>query len=127
MGWSIGFDDNWGRDGYGVPAHCDHPGCKTEIDRGLSYVCGGEPYGGEHGCGFFVCGEHMRANDKCGQLCQHCADRRRRKLQPSPDHPDWMHWKLTDETWQQWRDENPGEVEKLRAALSSIAPPEKQA
>ena len=45
MGWEIGYDDNWERDiGYGVPAECDHPDCQV-IDRGLSYVCGGEPYG----------------------------------------------------------------------------------
>jgi hypothetical protein len=131
MGWSIGYDDNWSRDiGYGVPAYCDHPGCKNEVDRGLGYVCGGEPYGGEHGCGLFVCSEHTHANNKCLQLCQHCADRRRKKLSPSPDHPEWMRWKLEDESWQQWRDESPVEVEKLRKALAdldSVAPPEKQA
>ena len=50
MGWSIGYDSNWDRDiGYGVPAYCDHPDCNEEIDRGLSYVCGGEPYGGDRG------------------------------------------------------------------------------
>lgn len=39
MGWSVGFDENWQRDiGYGVPAYCDHPQCKAEIDRGLDYV-----------------------------------------------------------------------------------------
>ncbi len=52
MGWSIGSDGD--RDiGYGVPAECDHPDCTAEIDRGLSYVCGGDPYGGEYGCGLF--------------------------------------------------------------------------
>lgn len=131
MGWSIGYDSNWNRDvGYGVPAQCDHPGCKAEIDRGLSFVCGGEPYGGEYGCGLFVCGEHQNANNHCLQLCRHCADRRRRRLQPSADHPDWMRWKLTDESWQRWRDDNPKEVEKLRSALeglNSVASSEKQA
>jgi hypothetical protein len=122
MGWSLGYDDNWKRDiGYGVPAHCDHPGCSAEIDRGLGYVCGGEPYGGEHGCGLFVCSEHTYGNSKCWQLCRHCADRRRKKLAPSDDHPDWMRWKLTDESWQRWRDENPGEVAKLRAAIIDAA------
>lgn len=127
MGWSVGYDENWGRDiGYGVPATCDHPGCKSEIDRGLGYVCGGESYGGEHGCGLFVCGEHQRAKSHCLQLCQHCADRRRRKLQPSPDLPEWMRWKLTDESWQQWRDENPAEVGKLRAAAEIAVAQEKK-
>lgn len=119
MGWSIGYDDNWGRDiGYGVPAHCDHPGCKNKIDRGLGYVCGGEPYGGEYGCGLFVCSEHQHANNNCLQLCQHCADRRRKKLVPSQDHPEWMQWKLTDPSWQEWRDKNPAAVEAIRAALA---------
>lgn len=54
MGWSIGFDSNWGQDiGYGVPSTCDHPDCDAEINRGLSYVCGGEPYGGDEGCGLY--------------------------------------------------------------------------
>lgn len=120
MGWSIGYDSTHQRDiGYGVPAYCDHPGCKNEIDRGISYVCGGEPGGGEHGCGLFVCTHHQRSNKHCYQLCQHCADRRRKKLTPSPDHPDWIDWKLTDESWQQWRDENPEEVAKMREALAN--------
>ncbi|HEV7521417.1 MAG TPA: hypothetical protein VGP89_09990, partial [Candidatus Angelobacter sp.] len=60
MGWSLGFDSNWQRDiGYGVPAYCDHPKCNKKIDRGLSYVCGGEPYGGELGCGLYFCSEHL--------------------------------------------------------------------
>jgi hypothetical protein len=118
MGWDIGYDNTWERDiGYGVPAHCDHPGCKVEIDRGLSYVCGGEPFGGEYGCGLFVCTEHQRANSNCGQLCQHCADRRRKKLAPSADHPEWMRWKLTDRSWQDWRDENPEKADAMEAAL----------
>lgn len=35
------------------------------------------------------------------------------------DVPEWMRWKLEDASWQQWRDENPVEVEQLRAALSA--------
>jgi hypothetical protein len=60
MGWAIGYDDNWDRDiGYGVPGECDAPGCHARIDRGLGYVCGGQPYGGEKGCGLFFCGKHL--------------------------------------------------------------------
>jgi hypothetical protein len=122
MGWSYG-ENSEGRDvGYGVPAYCDHAGCKAKIDRGLGYICGGEPGGGEYGCGMFVCSEHTYANDKCLQLCRHCSDRRHTRLVPSPDHPEWMRWKLTDESWQQWRDENPAEVEKLRVALDGGGP-----
>jgi hypothetical protein len=54
MGWSIGYDSKWQRDiGYGVPGVCDDPACAEKIDRGLSYVCGGEPYGGDEGCGLY--------------------------------------------------------------------------
>lgn len=84
MGWAVGYDPNWQRDiGYGVPAVCDHPGCDKEIDRGLGFVCGGDVYGGEHGCGLFFCGEHsyyVRNTDLpdgevwSPQLCKQCAD-----------------------------------------------------
>lgn len=59
MSWAVGYDAKWHRDiGYGVPATCDYPGCAAEIDRGLGYVCAGEPYGGEHGCGLYFCDAH---------------------------------------------------------------------
>jgi hypothetical protein len=113
MGWSLGRN-NEGRDvGYGVPAYCDHPDCNAEIDRGISYVCGGEPDGGEHGCGLFFCGDHLYAY-RC--VCDRCSNGKP-PFDATPDHPDWMRWKLTDESWQQWRDENPAEVANLRAAL----------
>lgn len=107
MGWSVGFDPNWKRDiGYGVPSVCDHPDCNEEIDRGLGYVCGGEPYGGECGCGLFFCGKHRGYYDD-GSPCQH------EGFTPKPDTAEWIEWKLTDESWQQWRNENPEEVAKL--------------
>jgi len=112
MGWSIGFDSNWNRDiGYGVPAFCDHPGCGKEIDRGLSYVCGGEPYGGERGCGLFFCSEHLFLHAKLPQLCTRCHNRRP-PYKPTADHPEWVQWKMTDESWGQWRLENAPLVEK---------------
>lgn len=53
------------------------------------------------------------------QRCAHCARLKgSKKPKPSPDHPDWMLHKLTDESWQQWRDENPDEVAAIRTALS---------
>lgn len=112
MGWSIGFDNNWNRDiGYGVPAYCDHPKCNAEINRGLSYVCGGEPYGGDRGCGLYFCDEHGG-----GRLCPRCEARRATPYKhPKSDHPRWIHHKLTDESWQQWRDENPAEVERMKS------------
>lgn len=116
MGWSIGVDSKWSRDvGYGVPSICDHPDCDKEIDRGLSYVCGSEPYGGEHGCGLFFCENHLRYhhNEDCrGQVCERCAGYQS-PFEPKSDTLEWINWKLTDESWQQWRDENPNEVVKM--------------
>ena len=99
MAWAIGFDTKWGRDiGYGVPAYCDQPGCGERIDRGLAYVCGAEPYGGERGCGLYFCGGHQHGGE---QLCERCL-RGDGPFQPTPDHPDWTRHKLTDPSWEQW-------------------------
>lgn len=112
MGWSLGFDTRWNRDiGYGVPAYCDEPGCMEEIDRGLGYVCCGQrPYGGEQGCGRYFCWKHQDADwdDEAGEwFCCH------KHEHTSPEHPRWIEHKLTDESWQRWRDESPNEVAKL--------------
>jgi|ERR1700677_1249548 len=123
MGWAVGYDENWKRDiGYGVPALCDHPDCRREIDRGLSYVCGGEPYGGEQGCGLFFCPDHLYYMEDCHQLCVKCGPEPGDPFPAKPDRPDWICWKLTDESWQQWRDANPEEVAKLRLALPQPEP-----
>lgn len=104
MGWSIGYDEHWQRDiGYGVPAWCDHPDCDEVIDRGLSYVCGGEPYGGEFGCGLYFCGKHG-GGMKRG--CPRCAAYKRPYKHPKPDHPDWINHKATDPSWAEWREVN---------------------
>lgn len=101
MGWSLGFDEHWKRDiGYGVPAFCDHPKCSKEIDRGLSYVCGGGPYGENprdgrrNGCGLYFCEEHGG-----GWLCTRCLSYKPPYKHPKPDHPDWIRHKLTDPSW----------------------------
>lgn len=114
MGWAVGYDSNWKRDiGYGVPANCDYPGCQAVIDRGLAYVCcGQEPYGGE-GCGLFFCEDHADSRHRC----ERC-DNGEPPFDPSPDRPEWIEWKLTHESWQRWRDENPSEVTRLQASLS---------
>ncbi|WP_041493237.1 hypothetical protein [Burkholderia lata] len=121
MGWSIGYDDNWKRDiGYDVPATCDHPECNAKIDRGLAHVCAHEePYGGEEGCGLYFCHAHLSGTG----MCERCATKIDdgpyvAPFEAKPDHPDWIRWKLTDPSWRQWRDENPGEVAKLHAAVA---------
>jgi hypothetical protein len=107
MGWSLGYDDKWKRDiGYGVPAYCDFPGCNAEIDRGLAHVCGGEPFGGDRGCGLYFCSEHLFSTARFKQLCERCYPRVKRPFDAKPDHPDWIRFKLTDDSWRKWREEN---------------------
>jgi hypothetical protein len=122
MSWSIGYDENWKRDiGYGVPAYCDHPGCNNKIHRGISYVCGHDIYGGEWGCGLFFCSQHLsHSNAGTNQCCERCStlkkDSTNENYEPFPkkeDHPDWIKWKLTDDSWKPWRDENKELVSEL--------------
>ena len=114
MGWSIGYNSNLKRDiGYGVPATCDHPECSKDIDRGIAYTCGGEPEGGDRGCGLNFCESHLSGGHS---LCARCL-RRYRPFAQKPDHPEWIEWKLADASWQKWRDEHPGEVDLMRKAL----------
>jgi len=112
MGWSIGFDSNWNRDiGYGVPAICDYPGCNEKIDRGLSYVCGDEPYGGGDGCGLYFCGKHKNI------LCERCEDNKE-PFEAKPDIDEWIKHKLTDESWTEWRKENPNFIKENASRFS---------
>lgn len=106
MSYSIGTGEN-GRDiGYGVPAECDHPKCKGKIDRGMDYLC--------EGCGLYFCGSHMDYSEKREmQVCGRCK-RGNPAYEPKPDVAEWVNHKLTDESWQQWRDENPEEVKRMQ-------------
>jgi len=124
MSFSIGYDESLQRDiGYGVPALCDHPGCATEIHRGVAYVCGGDFFGGDHGCGMHFCDNHRQyAGDKRDNalLCSRCYHGRGGPYPIKPDLPEWMRWKLTDERWGQWRKENTEEVAKITAILAAV-------
>lgn len=112
MGWSIGYDSNWKRDvGYGVPAYCDQPGCQKEIDRGLAYVCGGQAFGGDDGCGLYFCEVHGG-----GYLCARCSAFRE-SYEPKPDHPDWIRHKMTDPSWEEWRKENAADVSQAEGSV----------
>ena len=110
MGWSLGYDSNWERwIGYGVPAYCDYPGCREEIDRGLAYVCcEQQPHGGERGCGLYFCGKHHDGEGRCDR----CA-KGKKPYKPSPEHLKWIKHRLTDKSWKQWRMENPDKVREL--------------
>lgn len=133
MSWACGFDSKWQRDiGYGVPAHCDYPGCDTMIHRGLDYVCGEGLRGGEYGCGLHFCYTHLSfayTPDGRGdlpapgggllpQMCDRCIERHQypeREVEPftpKPDASEWVVWKLTDSSWAQWRSEHPDWVRK---------------
>lgn len=116
MGWAIGYDTHWKRDiGYGVPAFCDYPGCGAFIDRGLAYVCGGEPRGGERGCGLYFCGKHLLLPLRgASQLCERCV-KRRKPFTPTPDSVTWLHFKMTDPSWRGWREERISAEEMLRS------------
>ena len=96
MGWSLGFDEHWNRDvGYEVPAKCDHPDCDEKIDRGISYICGGQVYGGEHGCGLFFCDSHLyyrQAAVRLVQVCERC-DTGQEPFGPSDDLAEWLECK----------------------------------
>jgi len=87
MGWSLGTDTNrleGDQDiGYGIIAECDEAGCTVEIDRGLYFVCGSNPYGEPHGCGKFFCDEHREYvyNDKDEMSPSLCAECQKRWLQ----------------------------------------------
>ena len=120
MGWSIGYDEDWDRDiGYGVPAYCDHPKCSAEIDRGLSYRCGGYDTWktGDRGCCLYFCGEHLTSYN----LCPRCAAHRRTPYaRPKPEHPRWMRHVLTHESWAEWRGENPKRVAEYERALAAL-------
>lgn len=117
MSWAIGYDAHWERDvGYGVPAICDHPDCSNKIDRGLAYVCGAEPYGGECNCGLFFCPEHQSYPH---QRCERCADEKE-PFKPKPDLLEWMIHKLNDESWSDWRRAHPDDVEALEKAVKEL-------
>jgi len=81
------------------------------IDRGLAYVCGGEPYGEDKGCGLYFCGKHL-----IGYLCKRC-EAGEKPFSPKPDHLIWIRHKLFDSGWQQWREENPKEVKRLKEEM----------
>lgn len=117
MGWAVGFHEGrW--IGYGVPSKCDHPECDADIDRGLSYRCGDME---DEGCDGFFCSEHLsgfvETDDGGGVwVCERCAENKP-PFDPKPDTREWLEHQLTDESWQQWRDENPAQVGAARAAI----------
>ncbi len=125
MGYQI-YEIGSGRyGGYGVPAWCDHPGCKEEIDRGMAFACGGEPFS-ELGCDKYFCSKHRQTEcfDDEGNICQHeqdidggcvctcvevcesCAGKSKEYpygFPYKPEHPTWVAHVLKDKSWAEWR------------------------
>ena len=70
MGWSLG--EAQGRPvGYSVRSTCDHPGCTTPIDRGLSYACNeqhDEDTGDPDDCAGYFCPAHRYSHDCAAEL-----------------------------------------------------------
>jgi len=53
-GW--GFGEVCGKEvGYTIDDTCNHKDCTKEIDRGLSYACGGYHGAGEDACDGYFC------------------------------------------------------------------------
>lgn len=128
MSWAIGFDTKWNRwIGYGVPATCDYPDCGEQIDRGLSYVCGSDPYGGEYGCGLYFCSAHLyplEVDDRVVMVCDRSPylgdDCVHGMYEPTPDTREWLEHMLDDESWAQWREENPDQVADAKQKLAHL-------
>lgn len=113
MGWSIGYDRKFMRFiGYSVPGLCDHPECNEKIDRGVDFTCGGSrsEWDENSGCGLHFCEEHGG-----GGLCERCEEGQE-SFEPKPDCDEWVEWTATDESWEEWRDENNAHtIEEIRA------------
>ena len=61
MGWADCGTDSKGRSiGYGYGTICDQRGCAKEIDRGLSYACGGMHGDDEYSCEKYFCEDHQK-------------------------------------------------------------------
>lgn len=118
----------WG--GYGVPSYCEFPECNEEIDRGMSYACGGEPFS-ETGCDRYFCSKHKayecwkrdgseekcdhesKCECECFEVCLRCANGNQ-PFPYKPEHPTWVRHLLKDKSWATWRKENPEEVAELK-------------
>lgn len=119
----------WG--GYGVPTYCEHPECSEEIDRGVSFACGGKPFS-EHGCDRYFCGKHLnyvyfkedgsrcRHRNDCDcesvELCERC-EKNKSPFKYKKEHPEWVEHLIKDDSWAEWRSKNPEELAELKEQL----------
>jgi hypothetical protein len=74
MSWAYGVDKDGREIGYSVKDICNAEGCEVEINRGISYRCGGvHNLRDDYGCGNFFCGNHMYFGSK-DHLCEKCIE-----------------------------------------------------
>lgn len=104
--------------GYGVPAECDMPDCTTRIDRGMGYRCeehvfydeddeGDETEREEPGCELHFCEKHLYDPED------------HENVTPKPDSIEWLRHMLTDDSWADWRRENPDETAAHRQRVEA--------
>lgn len=130
MGYAVYQDPNTKRwAGYGVPAPCDMPGCEAEIDRGMAWKC--ETV---HGYKYLLNGVEVGPDEEWDEEiereeegCQlfFCAVHEEHRLhqdaQPKGDSLEWEAHMLADESWEQWRTENPKEVAAMEARAAAAS------
>ena len=99
MGYQV-YWNNGRWQGYGVPAYCDEKDCKNKIDRGLGYQHREDTENGIPET--FVCDLHQDMT--LDEL----------NLDYEKEHPEWLAHILNDESWEQWRKENPSTVDRYK-------------
>ena len=72
-------------------------------------------HGGDKGCGLYFCGKHLgyEVDEKDDgnwkltgpQRCERCLCDEE-PFDPKPDHKNWLHFKMHDWSWAEWRKEN---------------------
>jgi hypothetical protein len=101
----MGYQVYWSNDrwqGYGVPAFCDYPGCKEEIDRGMGYAHDRD----ETPPSIFTCEKHKFEDSESFEI------------DLEKELPEWLNHVLTDSTWEEWRKSEPEKVEEYRKLLN---------
>ena len=87
--------------GYEIPAFCDYPGCKEEIDRGMGWQHQEDE---EEPPSVFCCLDHTLEPIELFEV-------------EEKEHPEWLKHILTDESWKEWRNKEPEIVKKYKAML----------
>lgn len=87
--------------GYEIPAYCDYPGCREKIDRGMGYAHDEDK---EMPPSVFCCEKHKYKDINSFQV-------------EEKETVEWLNHILTDESWEQWRKDEPEIVEKYKKML----------